>query len=275
MSIINGDSMLTLHEFADMHNMSVQQVADIMTQAGHPPEMVSIFRDEEDRWDEMFLLRTVFPESASKPGLSNTKLLGRDAADAIMAIEDPFPAEDHLPAVESTPYGASQVGVDVSNPSYMSNVAGKSEVLKVKRIGNHDLPLPSYGSDGAACFDLRIASKVKTFTRDNGSKFMVFGSGFAFEVPDGQVMLVYIRSGVGCKSTARLSNCVGVIDSDYRGEVFITLDVTDADPEFNPEIGDRVCQAMLVDVGRKEIVEVDELSTTERGANGHGSTGLK
>jgi len=123
--------------------------------------------------------------------------------------------------------------------------------------------LPVYGSAGAACFDLYAHN-------DRGDG--VFGTGLAFEVPEGHVMLIYSRSGHGFKHGIRLANCVGVIDSDYRGEVVVKLHHDRGG--FLPLLcGERIAQAMIVPVDRVTFVESDELSGTERGAGGFGSTG--
>lgn len=138
-------------------------------------------------------------------------------------------------------------------------------ILKVKRIGNHQLPVPAYKTTGAACFDLSIASGRAS------DGVGVYGTGFAFEIPEGHVMLVYIRSSVGCMKDAQLMNNVGVIDSDYRGEV--TLHVKFNSDEWYPKVGERIAQAMIIPVDQYNVVEVDELTETDRGTGGHGSTG--
>ncbi len=90
-------------------------------------------------------------------------------------------------------------------------------------------------------------------------------------------MLIFSRSGHGFNHNARLANCVGVIDSDYRGEVLVKLSMDDefCDPETELYIrpGDRIAQAMLVQVPRCEFEVVEQLTITERGAGGFGSTG--
>jgi dUTP pyrophosphatase len=85
-------------------------------------------------------------------------------------------------------------------------------------------------------------------------------------------MLIFSRSGHGFKDALRLSNCVGVIDSDYRGEVMVSLR---ADGEACPKIrtGDRIAQAMILPVPAVEFEEVEDLTETARGAGGFGSTG--
>jgi dUTP pyrophosphatase len=85
-------------------------------------------------------------------------------------------------------------------------------------------------------------------------------------------MLIFSRSGHGFKNDVRLSNCVGVIDSDYRGEVQIKLS-NDGGDHFTINNDDRIAQAMLVKLPWVELIEVDELSETARGTNGFGSTG--
>ena len=89
-------------------------------------------------------------------------------------------------------------------------------------------------------------------------------------------MLVFSRSGHGFKHNTRLSNCVGIIDSDYVGEVMVKLTcdyLAENAPPFVVKAGDRVAQAMLIPVMQWEIEEVDELKTTKRGTGGFGSTG--
>jgi dUTP pyrophosphatase len=136
--------------------------------------------------------------------------------------------------------------------------------------------LPEYATSGAACFDLRAL----VFTEEDSVEASVvshtprlFRTGLAFEVPEGHVMLVFSRSGHGFKNGVRLANCVGVIDSDYRGEVMVKLhnDSAHAMLVFN---GDRIAQAMILPVQQVSFNEVDELGSTDRGAGGFGSTGV-
>ncbi len=140
-----------------------------------------------------------------------------------------------------------------------------------------DAVLPVYGSGGAGCFDL-IAVEV------NGGKDAVnvlsgapvlCNIGLAFEIPVGYVMLIFSRSGHGFKNAVRLSNCVGVIDSDYRGTVQVKLTM-DASAEYRPmqiKPGDRVAQAMIVPSPYVNFELADQLGETERGDGGFGSTG--
>lgn len=151
--------------------------------------------------------------------------------------------------------------------------------LKVKKLHQSAI-IPKYATSGAACFDLHAvvdgdAILLNSYVYKDHP--LTIKTGLSFEIPEGHVMLVYSRSGHGFKSNVRLSNCVGVIDSDYRGEVQVKL-IQDIAAEMVNELlyinnGDRIAQAMIVPVDRVEFEEVTELSDTERGVNGFGSTG--
>ncbi|MBI0275426.1 dUTP diphosphatase [Hafnia alvei] len=144
--------------------------------------------------------------------------------------------------------------------------------VKVKKL-HHDAIIPKYASEGAAAFDLHAITtadcKQETLI---GGTTVVVGTGLAFEIPEGHVMLVTGRSGHGFNHGVRLSNCLGVIDSDYRGEVKVRLRMDD-ESCMNICNGDRVAQAMILPVVHAELVEGEELSETLRGVAGFGSTG--
>lgn len=139
--------------------------------------------------------------------------------------------------------------------------------LKVNRI-HHRARLPEYATDGSACLDLRCVEYADVAPLDSH----VFRTGLVVEVPEGHVMLIFSRSGHGFKNGVRLSNCVGVIDSDYRGEVMVKLH-NDSRTTFGFEPCDRIAQAMIVPIPRVDIVETYELTETARGDGGFGSTG--
>ena len=148
-------------------------------------------------------------------------------------------------------------------------------ILKVKKL-HPDAILPRYQTPGAACFDLHALYPGGANIVDDEAQ--VIRTGLSFEIPVDHVMLVFSRSGHGFKDNVRLSNCVGVIDEDYRGEVKVKLrkdaDITDTEVRFfTVNHGDRIAQAMILPVQQFQIVEVDELGATERGAGGFGSTG--
>ena len=156
-------------------------------------------------------------------------------------------------------------------------------ILKVK-LKHKDVKLPSYSTVGAGCFDIRAdtcdqmrdaiyGDRWNAFVEPLGS--VVFGTGLFFEVPEGKVLMVYSRSGHGFKNDVRLSNCVGIIDSDYRGELKVKLTNDNPEWEFCVLKGDRIAQAMLIDVEQVQFEVVDELTETERGTGGLGSTGVK
>ncbi|QXV85477.1 dTUPase [Escherichia phage VogelGryff] len=133
--------------------------------------------------------------------------------------------------------------------------------------------LPAFATAGAACFDLHADLKSEDdCDQINFYNEYIFRTGLAFDIPKGYALMVYSRSGHGFKNDVRLANCVGVIDSDYTGEVKVKLTI-DHDGSFTVSHGDRIAQAMLIKVPCVQLVEVDELKTTERGANGFGSTG--
>ncbi|ANY29759.1 deoxyuridine 5'-triphosphate nucleotidohydrolase [Escherichia phage Greed] len=145
-------------------------------------------------------------------------------------------------------------------------------LLGVKRLTDSAI-LPSFASAGAACFDLHADLKS-----EDGCEQIIFSyehifhTGLAFDIPEGHALMVYSRSGHGFKNNVRLANCVGVIDSDYTGELKVKITI-DNDGSFTVNHGDRIAQAMLIKLPSVQLVEVDELKTTERGANGFGSTG--
>lgn len=138
---------------------------------------------------------------------------------------------------------------------------------------------PPTSTDGAACFDITVLSADwSEYDTSEGKVIKGIGmftlrTGLAFEVPPGYVMLVYSRSGHGFKHDTRLANCVGVIDSDYRGELFVKLTRDYPFGSLCIMPGDRIAQAMVIPVPAVQLVEVDELSDTARGTGGLGSTG--
>jgi dUTP pyrophosphatase len=141
------------------------------------------------------------------------------------------------------------------------------KALKVKRLSD-SAQIPTYGSNGAACFDLHADDTLAIAPGRAGT----VKTNLAFGIPDGYVMLVFSRSGHGYKNGVRLANCTGVIDSDYKGEVMVRLKNEGSEP-FMVTLGDRVAQAMLLPVERFELVDADDIGTSERGVAGFGSTG--
>lgn len=150
--------------------------------------------------------------------------------------------------------------------------------LFAKKMNPLAADLPVYASAGAACFDLQACfnSAEDHATLYLGESLTV-GCGWAFQIPEGHVMLVFSRSGHAFKHGVRLANSVAVIDSDFRGEVQIKL-TREHDASGTPlavHHGDRIAQAMLLPLPRVVLLEVDELGATARGEAGLGSTGSK
>lgn len=163
------------------------------------------------------------------------------------------------PARRATPAPVEAVNLFEPEPSRLQ--------LKAKRL-SPEAQLPVYATPGAACFDLHAINTAVILP----GEAQVFGTGLAFEVPEGHVMLVYSRSGLGFNSGIRLANSVAVIDADFRGGVMLKLH-NDSDVMFKVYKGDRIAQAMLVPIPAVEIVEAEELSETQRGEGGFGSSG--
>lgn len=132
--------------------------------------------------------------------------------------------------------------------------------VKFKKL-HPDARVPKYATDGSACFDM--------YATETCSDNELFKTGLAFEIPRDHVMLVFSRSGHGFKEGATLVNSVGVIDSDYRGEVAVKMN-----RPIKANAGDRIAQAMVIPVEQVSFECVDELSPTERGQGGFGSTGV-
>lgn len=128
--------------------------------------------------------------------------------------------------------------------------------------------LPKYESLGAACADL-ASIETKVVPADGA---VVLRTGVKVEVPDGYVMKVYSRSGHGFKSGVRLANCVGIIDCDYRGEVMVKL-TNDSGAPFLVAVGDRIAQFMIEPAPQFNFEVHEDLTSTERGEKGFGSTG--
>ena len=148
----------------------------------------------------------------------------------------------------------------------------KMNALKV-HLCRTSAKMPTYATQGSACFDLYAAIDEPHYCWVGEP--VTIPTGLKFDIPENYALMIYSRSGHGFKSDVRLSNCVGVIDSDYVDEVMVKLcrDVTGiADFTVNP--GDRIAQAMLIPVQRTQFVELNE-PPRHKGERkgGFGSTG--
>lgn len=160
----------------------------------------------------------------------------------------------------------------------LSHTGQKIVQMRVKRV-HPDAIIPAYQNDGDACFDLHCISGALIGPRKTGCEealgFAVeFRTGLAFEVPAGYALMIYSRSGHGFNHSLRLANCVGVIDSGYRGEVKVKLRMDSLSEHYGVMAGDRIAQAMLIPVPHVRLVLADDLTDTARGVGGFGSTGV-
>lgn len=140
------------------------------------------------------------------------------------------------------------------------------EKVKIKRL-HKDAVIPSYSRQGDAGMDLVATSK---FYDDFDN--ICYGTGLALEIPEGYVGLLFPRSSIS-KTDLTLRNSVGIIDSSYRGEIVLKFNnilMSSCEP-YN--VKERIGQLIIIPYPTIEFEEVEELSTTERGAQGFGSTG--
>lgn len=144
--------------------------------------------------------------------------------------------------------------------------------IKVKKLNERAI-LPTYGSEDAACADLYaiIDTPTKSVEIKPHETYFV-STGISMEIPKGYVGLIYPRSGLSCKRGLSLANCVGVIDSDYRGEIKVAL-VNHSNEICKIEDAERCSQIAFQPSMKWDFHQVDELSDTERGEGGFGSTG--
>ena len=132
------------------------------------------------------------------------------------------------------------------------------------------IPLPYYATAGAAALDLHACIDGEVVLAPHERVFVP--TGIAVAIPEGYVGIMAVRSSMGAKHGINLANGIGVIDSDYRGQLHVTLHNTTEQP-YTVRSGDRVAQLMVMPVARPTIQVVDTLPETERGTGGFGSTG--
>ena len=146
--------------------------------------------------------------------------------------------------------------------------------LNVKALSpkiGREIPAPFYASPGAAAMDLHACLDEAVVIPAGGRK--VIPTGLAIALPSADyVALVFARSGLGIKHGIAPANCVGVIDSDDRGEVMVGLQ-NSGDADYTSQPGDRIAQLMITPVIQATVEMVEELDDTQRGAGGFGSTG--
>ena len=145
-------------------------------------------------------------------------------------------------------------------------MTGGGVLVKVKKLDSNAV-VPSYSKVGDAGMDLTITKEI-----ENTSFSVSYGFGIAMEIPQGYVGLVFPRSSVKNQDLI-LSNCVGVIDSGYRGELQSTFKKTQGLDSIKYKVGERGAQIIILPYPTIYMTEVPELSDTERGSGGFGSTG--
>ena len=146
--------------------------------------------------------------------------------------------------------------------------------LKVKAVSpkiGTEIPAPFYATPGAAAMDLHACVDGAVTIPAGGRR--VIPTGIAIALPSAEyVALVFARSGLGIKHGVAPANCVGVIDSDYRGEIMVGLHNA-GESDYTVQPGDRIAQLMVVPVVQAQVQMVEELDDTARDAGGFGSTG--
>jgi dUTP pyrophosphatase len=148
----------------------------------------------------------------------------------------------------------------------LNNDIGVQLDVKIKKL-HKDAVVPTYAKDGDAGLDL-----VATEIIDNTSSQVTYGTGLAMEIPYGHVGLLFPRSSIK-NHELELSNSVGVADSGYRGEIRAVFNKTNGPDSMKYKVGDRVVQLIILPYPKINFVLSDELSDSERGTGGYGSTG--
>ena len=140
--------------------------------------------------------------------------------------------------------------------------------LPLRRVGEHQLPLPSYATSGSAGLDLCAAS---SHTIEPGDRRLI-GTGFAIALPSDCEGQIRPRSGMAAEYGVTVLNAPGTVDADYRGEVKVLL-INLGQKAIEIEAGDRIAQLVVAPVSRLDLIEVEVLPETSRGVGGFGSTG--
>ena len=144
-------------------------------------------------------------------------------------------------------------------------------MVNVKKLRDNAI-IPTQGSKYAAGYDLYAA--INTPITIKSGETVKIGTGLAFELPEGFFAGIFARSGLATKQGLRPANCVGVVDCDYRGEVIVAI-YNDSNRDTVIAPGDRIAQMILLPYQSMEFIEVSDLSETDRGDGGFGSSGNK
>ena len=161
----------------------------------------------------------------------------------------------------------NKIGNDIKKETSEIPTINNTLVVKVKKLHSNAI-IPSYSKIGDAGMDLTITSII-----ENTSFSVSYGFGLSIEIPKGFVGLIFPRSSVRNYELS-LTNCVGVIDSGYRGEIQATFRKHSGLDSISYKVGDRGAQIFILPYPQVTMVESSELSNTERGEGGFGSTGV-
>lgn len=143
--------------------------------------------------------------------------------------------------------------------------------LHVKKL-DENAKMPTYGTDGSAGADLYALCDENVIIEPNKTVFV--HTGLSMEIPEGYAGFVYARSGMASKKDLAPANKVGVVDSDYRGEIMVAIHNHGSEVRY-VENGDRIAQIVITPCIRCDFIQCDELGETQRGEGGFGSTGKK
>lgn len=165
--------------------------------------------------------------------------------------------------ITETKFGAFEI------PTYTPQIRVHQLAVKFQKLDPRAIT-PRYGSDGAAAFDLFTYEDFELHYANP----VVVNTGIAMEIPEGYGLFLFSRSSQGFKADTRLANCVGVIDSDYRGEIKVKLtkDVASWAMPSTVKAGVAIAQGVVMPYQKVTLIESDSLSETGRGSNGFGST---
>ena len=141
--------------------------------------------------------------------------------------------------------------------------------IMIKKL-RADAVIPTHGSEYSAGYDLYACTDCDVAVPPHGT--VMIGTGLSVAIPDGYFGAIFARSGLAAKSSLRPANCVGVCDSDYRGEYTVALH-NDSDTPKTVKCGERIAQLVILPYMTAEFEESDSLPETVRGAGGFGSTG--
>lgn len=142
--------------------------------------------------------------------------------------------------------------------------------VKIKKL-NESAVIPNYATDGSAGLDLTAISEKTVI--EGAVNYVSYGTGIAVKIPEGFVGLIFPRSSITSNTSMILGNCVGVIDSDYTGEISFRFKNLLMAGNKKYKIGDKIGQLIIMPYPKIDFEEVQDLEKTQRSDNGWGSTG--